>query len=66
VQGTTSDSSAVKRVLVNGQEASPIGKDLAQWQIVLENTAVTGQKLAAHAEDIAGNVELRPHAVALP
>lgn len=65
VRGTTSDGSAVKRVLVNGKEASPIGQDLTEWQIVLHDAA-GAQKLAAHSEDSAGNIEPRPHVVILP
>ncbi len=65
VRGTASDSGPVKHVLVNGQEASPVGKDLAEWQVVLDASA-GAQKLNARAEDSAGNIEPQPHVVILP
>ncbi|MDB5336127.1 MAG: hypothetical protein JWN70_1746 [Planctomycetaceae bacterium] len=55
----------MQRVLVNGQEATPIDKDLTQWQIEIDATA-GAQELEAHAEDAAGNVERRPHVVVIP
>jgi hypothetical protein len=51
VRGTTSDNGPVKRVLVNGKEARAVAGNFAEWE--------------AYAEDGAGNVEKRPHVVAL-
>ena len=57
VRGTTADNGTVKRVLVNGKEARALAANFAEWEINLESAA----KLQAHAEDSAGNVEMRPH-----
>jgi hypothetical protein len=59
VRGTTADNGKVKRVLVNGKEAKALAANFAEWEITLDAAA----KLEAHAEDIAGNVEKRPHVV---
>jgi len=59
VRGTTSDNGTVKRVLVNGQEAKAISANFAEWEAILADAS----KVAAHAEDAAGNVEKRPHVV---
>jgi hypothetical protein len=62
IRGTTSDSGAVKRVTVNGQEARTLRPNYAQWEIVL-TAPETGVALKALAEDAAGNVEKRAHEV---
>jgi hypothetical protein len=61
VRGTTSDNGAVKRVLVNEREAQALAPNFAEWEVVLENSAPGEIKLAAHAEDMAGNIEKMPH-----
>jgi hypothetical protein len=58
VRGTTADNGAVKRVLVNGREATATRPNFAEWEIVLPAQA---QPLNAHAEDAAGNIEKRGH-----
>jgi hypothetical protein len=64
VSGTTADNGAVKRVLVNGNNAKALTPNFAQWEIVL-STPRGAQTLEALAEDAAGNVEKRSHAVVL-
>lgn len=63
VRGTTADNGDVKRVVVNGGEARATGANFAEWEIAVPGTATT---VAANAEDAAGNVEARPHTVAVP
>jgi hypothetical protein len=62
VRGTTSDNGAVKRVLVNGVEAKPTRDNFSEWEAVIPAAG----KVAAHAEDVVGNVEELPHEVARP
>jgi G8 domain len=62
VRGTTSDNGTVKRVLVNGKEARAVAGNFAEWEAVVEEKA---EKVEAYAEDAAGNVEKRPHVVAV-
>jgi hypothetical protein len=64
VRGTTSDNFAVKRVVVNGREARSVRANFAEWEIELP--AADAAKVSAHAEDATGNVEPRPHTVAVP
>jgi hypothetical protein len=64
VRGTTSDNGQVKRVLVNGQEARTLRGNFADWEAVLTRTRAAN-RLSAHAEDSAGNIEPRPHVVPL-
>lgn len=63
VRGTTSDNFMVTRVLVNGREARATRPNHAEWEIELPAGEA---KVSAHAEDAAGNVEARPHAVPVP
>jgi hypothetical protein len=65
VRGTASDNGAVKRVLVNGREARAVTANFAEWEVVLEGVHPGTLRLAAHAEDAAGNVEKRPHELAV-
>jgi hypothetical protein len=57
VRGTTADNGPVRRVLVNGKEARALRANFAEWEVVLEEA----DKVSAHAEDAAGNVEKLPH-----
>jgi hypothetical protein len=59
VRGVTSSNAAVKKVLVNGREAKATSPNFAEWEVVVDTT----DKVEALAEDAAGNVEKRPHAV---
>jgi G8 domain len=59
VRGITSDNGTVKRVLVNGREATATAPNFAEWEIVLE-TAKGAFKIEAGAEDAAGNIEKTP------
>jgi hypothetical protein len=61
VRGTTSDNSAVRRVLVNGKEARALTPNFAEWEVVLDDPGAGEVTLTAHAEDAAGNVEKLPH-----
>jgi hypothetical protein len=61
VRGTTSDNGTVKRGLVNGREARARASNFAEWEVLVESPPSGGLKLAAHAEDAAGNKEKRPH-----
>jgi hypothetical protein len=61
VRGTTADNGRVKRVVVNGQEARPVRDNFAEWEITLADVP----RIRAHAEDAAGNVEPRPHVIAV-
>ena len=63
VRGTTSDNGAVKRVLVNGQEAKALTANFAEWEVSLDG--VRDGRITAHAEDMAGNVEKLPHVVSV-
>jgi hypothetical protein len=64
VRGSTADNGTVKRVLVNGKEATASAPNFAEWEITLEAGAAP-VRLEAHAEDTAGNVEKRPHVMNL-
>ena len=57
MRGTTADNGAVKRVLVNGEEAKATGAQLPEWEVALDAAG----KVEAWAEDAAGNVETNKH-----
>jgi len=59
VRGSTADNGTVKRVLVNGKEAKALAANFTEWEINLD----AASRLEAHAEDMAGNVEKRPHVI---
>src|SRR5262249_52373689 len=61
VRGSTTGSSAIKRVLGNGQEARTLADNFAEGEVTLENPGLLEGKMAAHAEDADGNVEQTPH-----
>ena len=63
VRGTTTDNDAVKRVVVNGRAATAKRDNFAEWEIVLDGVKPGALKVTAHAEDAAGNIEKRAHAV---
>jgi hypothetical protein len=63
VRGTTSENGTVTKVLVNGQAARPLAANFAEWEAVLESGI---GEIRAQATDAAGNVEPRPHVVAVP
>jgi hypothetical protein len=65
VRGTTADNVTVARVLVNGQAARSTSENFSLWEITLDQQSGAGAKIEAHAEDAAGNVELRPHVVVI-
>jgi G8 domain len=65
VSGTTSDNGAVLKVVVNGQEAKARRANFAEWEVILTGVRPGELKLAAHAQDRAGNVEPVPHRVVL-
>jgi hypothetical protein len=61
VRGTTSDNGTVVRVTVNGKEATARRSNFAEWEVVLSDVPSGDFRLAAHAEDVAGNIEQMPH-----
>ncbi len=61
VQGSTADSSDIKSVMVNGKPANSIRGSFAEWEIVLDAPPEERWEVNAFAEDVVGNVELRPH-----
>jgi hypothetical protein len=61
VRGTTADNGTVKRVVVNGRDAKSAAANFTEWEIALG----AATELRAHAEDADGNVEKRPHTVAV-
>jgi hypothetical protein len=63
VRGTTADNGTVKRVVVNGRDAKATAPNFAEWEVTLEASGKT--RLQAHAEDAAGNIEPRPHVIAV-
>jgi len=66
VSGTCSDNGAVRRVVVNGQEAQALSPNLATWEITLDVPPQSSTTIAAHAEDTAGNIEKLPHQLVWP
>jgi hypothetical protein len=65
VRGTAADNGEIKSVLVNGQPATSSRGQFAEWEIVLADRQAGKLKLKAQAEDDAGNLEPRPHEVAV-
>jgi hypothetical protein len=65
VRGITADNGPVKKVMVNGREARALAANFAEWEVILDGLK-PGEKVTAHAEDAAGNVEKRPHEVTVP
>jgi hypothetical protein len=63
VRGTTSDNGGVVRVTVSGTAAKALRPNFAEWEAVLPDVAPGQVKLAAYAEDAAGNIEQLPHRV---
>ncbi|HVS40321.1 MAG TPA: hypothetical protein VMS17_32490, partial [Gemmataceae bacterium] len=63
IRGVASDDGPIKAVIVNGQAATATAPNFAQWELMLD--AAT-ERIAAHAEDAAGNVETHAHVVVLP
>jgi hypothetical protein len=61
VRGTTSDNGTVRRVVVSGSDAKSTAANFAEWEALVP----AGTTLRAFAEDVAGNVEPRPHVLAL-
>lgn len=61
VRGTTADNGVVKKVVVNDRKATALAPNFAEWEVVLAGVKAGELKLTAHAEDAAGNVEIRPH-----
>jgi hypothetical protein len=61
VRGTVADNGTVTKVLVNDHAARALSANFAEWEVILTGIRPGELKLAAHAEDAAGNVEKRPH-----
>ena len=65
IRGTATDNRRVATVKVNGQPATSLRGDFSEWQVEFPLASRVTQ-LVAEATDSAGNVELRPHNIALP
>ena len=63
VRGTTADDGVVRRVLVNGTEARRTAPNFLEWEAILDGPRSDSTTVKAHAEDVAGNIEPRPHVV---
>jgi hypothetical protein len=63
VRGSCADASDIKKVTVNGRRARSTRGSFAQWEITLEATAGKPTIISAHAEDVLGHVEPRPHKI---
>ena len=61
IRGTAADNGEIVKVMVNGQPATSLRGNFAEWQIELPES---DKPLESQAEDAAGNKELRPHKVA--
>lgn len=66
LRGTASDNYEIAQVTVNGQMARALEPNFAEWEVELPIQNSTAVKLAAHSTDAAGNVEQRPHVLAMP
>jgi hypothetical protein len=66
VSGVTADNGTVKRVVVNGVEATAWRPNFSEWTVTLKDVPAGELKITAHAEDMAGNVEKRPHVLTVP
>jgi hypothetical protein len=66
VRGTTADNGVVAKVLVNGRPARALAPNFAEWEAVLPAPSGAVKHVRAQATDAAGNVEPRPHVVAVP
>ncbi len=62
VRGVASDDGVIRKVVVNGRPATATAANFAEWEIVL-NEVMGENKITAHAEDAAGNVETHIHVV---
>jgi hypothetical protein len=60
VRGTVADNGEVKRVIVNGQDAT-LDAVTGQWEISLLRKDNDALEISAHSEDVAGNVEKLAH-----
>jgi hypothetical protein len=65
VRGTTADNGTVTKVLVNGQPARALAANFAEWEAILSGADGAVKEVRAQATDAAGNVEPRPHVVAV-
>ena len=63
VRGVTSDNGDVKRVVVNGVAAKPLRQNYAEWEATVPAPGTGKWELSAFAEDVAGNIEPRPHRI---
>ncbi len=65
VRGTTSDNGTVAKVLVNGHPARALAPNFAEWEAILAGPAADVKEARAQSTDAAGNVEPKPHEVAV-
>ncbi len=62
VRGTTSDNGEVNRVTVNGCDVKKLRDNFDEWEVTLDAKSAATM-LTAKAEDAAGNLEAKPHAL---
>ncbi len=62
VRGTAVDNGEIRRVMVSGVEAKATADNFSQWEVELPADVA---RIAAHAEDAAGNVEHLVHQIML-
>jgi len=60
VRGTASDNGEIMSVAVNGQPATSLSGNYAEWRVEISGGDA---ELLSTAKDAAGNLELRPHQV---
>ena len=63
VQGSTADTSDIRRVTVNGRPARSTRGSFAEWEIHLSIPSDSPAEVSAFAEDVHSHVESRPHVV---
>lgn len=61
VRGTTSDDGEVRHASVNGEPATTVRANFAEWGIVLMDVGKNPIELTAVATDAVGNTEQTPH-----
>jgi hypothetical protein len=64
VRGTACDNGEIKRVIVNGQDAT-LDAATGQWEISLLRKGNESLEIAAHSEDVNGNLEKLVHRIAV-
>jgi hypothetical protein len=66
VCGSSTDTSEIRHVLVNGRRAYSTRDNFAEWEVVFGVPSDKDFAVAAYAEDVLGNVEPRAHRAVVP